>query len=165
MIIKNIAPHLVLKWGAIIFLVSCGVAFAVFLVAVLTAVDFLDFVREIENLRKLLLNGGDASWIVTFDYSGDFFRENQSPFFNDHAVLDNIDGDVMVDIGQYIQIKRVDVTFYLEDIFFAHGLTLGVLDDGYCGVELIKSKMVIYLHAFSGLDMVKNKAFFYFSNI
>ena len=141
------------------------IRFRILLIAVFAAIDLFFLIGQIEDLWKLLLDGGDASWVVAADNILDLSWKNQRALLDDLAGLDYIDGDVVIDKGKDVQVQCVDVTFYLEDIFFAHGLTLGVLDYGNGGVKLIKAKVPVYLHALSCLDMVKNKAFFNFSNI
>lgn len=141
------------------------IRFRILLIAIFAAIDLFFLIGQIEDLWKLLLDGGDASWVVAADNILDLSGKYKRALFDDLAGLDYIDGDVVIDKGKDVQVQCVDVTFYLEDIFFAHGLTLGILDDGHCGVQLIKTKVSVYLHAFSCLDVVKNKAFFNFSNI
>ncbi len=142
-----------------------GISLRVFLVAVSAAVYLVGFVGEIENLGQLLLDGGDAAWVVAFDDSCDLLGQFQGSLFNDLAILDYVDGDVVINVSQHIKVQGIDVALDLEDIFFAHGLTLGVLDDGNCGIQFIKSQVSVYLHALAGLYVVKNETFFDFSYI
>ena len=71
----------------------------------------------------------------------------------------------MIDKGKDIQIQHIDVTFYLQDIFFSHLIAFCVLDDSNSTVQLVQLQMMINGKAFSGLDMIKNKSFFNFSYV
>ena len=95
----------------------------------------------------------------------DLLGKYERSFFYDHSILNYVHSDVMVYISKNIKIKRIYITFNLENIFFAHCLTLGIFDYGNCGIKLIKAKMLVYLHTLASLDMIQNEAFFYFSYV
>ena len=80
---------------------------------VFAAVDFLFLIRKDEDMGKLLLDGGDASGILTPDHVFDLLRKHQFLLGDDLTVLDHVDGNVVVDKGQHVQVKHIDVTFYL----------------------------------------------------
>ena len=122
-------------------------------------------IGEIEDLRQLLLNGGDAARICTADDSLHLLRERKGFLFDDFPVFDHIDCDVRIHKGENVQIQRIDIAFHLQDIFFAHGVAPGILNDCDCAVQLIQSEVMIELQTFAGLDVIQNKAFFDFSDI
>ena len=78
---------------------------------------------------QLLLNGSDASGVAAFDDVFDLFGKYQLLLLYDLTVYDDVDGDVVVDECQYIQIQHIDVTFYFQNILFAHFSAAGVFDD------------------------------------
>lgn len=139
--------------------------FAGFLFTVLTTVDLLFLVGKYEDMGKLLLYGSDAAGIPAFDDVLDLAGQDQFLFVHDLAVLDHIDRDIVVDEGQHIQIQSVDVTLYFQDIFLAHLIAAGVLDDRHGTVQLVQLQMMIDGEAFAGLDMVQHEAFLDFSYI
>ena len=51
-----------------------------------------------------LLCGRNASWIGTFLYSNQSLRQFDLTFFNELAVLDDVDGYIRVDIPQNIKV-------------------------------------------------------------
>ena len=139
--------------------------FAGFLFTVLTAVDLLFLVGEYEDMGKLLLYGSYTAGIPALDDVLDLAGQDQFLFVHDLAVLDHIDRDIVVDEGQHIQIQGVDVTLYFQDIFLAHLIAAGVLDDRHGTVQLVQLQMMIDGEAFAGLDMVQHEAFLDFSYI
>ena len=80
-------------------------------------------------MGQSLLDGSDASGVAAFDDVFDLFGKYQFLFLHNLAVFDDIDGDVVVDECQYIQIQHIDVTFYFQNILFAHFSAAGVFDD------------------------------------
>ena len=89
----------------------CGVPFlpfigglACFFFAVFAAVDFFFFVCQYEDVGEFLFDGSDTAGVLAFNDIVDFPGEYQFLFIYDFAVLDHIDGDVMVDEGQDVQI-------------------------------------------------------------
>lgn len=63
-----------------------------------------------------LLCGRNASWIGTFLYSNQSLRQFDLTFFNELAVLDDVDGYIRVDIPQNIKVY-VDILIYLKMSF------------------------------------------------
>ena len=116
-------------------------------------------------MRQFLFDGSDTAGIFTFDDVMDFPGKYQFLFVYDFAVFDDIDGNVMVDKGQDIQIQCVDITFHFQDIFFAHFIASGILDDGNCTVQLIQFEMVVDGKTLTGFDVIQHKALFDFSYI
>ena len=89
----------------------------------------------------------------------DFFGKRKFCFIDDLVILDDIDSDLMVDKTQGIQINLVNGAFDLDDVFFSHLITAGVLDDGDAAVKFIQIQILIDLHTSAGLDMVQYKTF------
>ena len=65
--------------------------------AVQAAVGARALFGQCEDLRQLLLNGGDAAGILAADHIGDFFRKSKRFLGYDLAVTNDIYGDVVVD--------------------------------------------------------------------
>ena len=132
----------------------------VFFLTIPTTVDLFFLICQKEDMGQTLLNGGDATGIATFDHISDLLWQYQLLLFHNVTVLDHIDSDAVVDKTQNIQIQGVDITFYLEDIFFAHFIAAGVFDDRHGTVQLVQLQMIVNVKTSSGFDMVKDKAFF-----
>jgi hypothetical protein len=64
-----------------------------------------------------------------------------------------------------IKVYEIKSAVNLDNVFFSHLFALGVFDYGYTAVELVKTEVLIYIHAASCLNMVENEAFGEFSNI
>lgn len=90
-----------------------SIAVRVLLVAVLASVYFVLFISKIEDLRKFLLDGRDATGIVTSKNSVDLLGENESSFLYDLAGFDNINCDVVINEGEDIKVKCIYVAFDL----------------------------------------------------
>ena len=101
----------------------------ILLFAVLAAVDLIFLIRKHEDVIQFLLDGSDASGVAAFDDIFDLFGKYQFLLFYDLTVFDDVDGDVVIDECQDIQIQHVDVTFYFQNVFFAHFSAAGVFDD------------------------------------
>lgn len=80
-------------------------------------------------MGQSLLDGSDASGVAAFDDVFDLFGKYQYLLLYDLTIFDDVDGDVVVDECQYIQIQHIDVTFYFQNILFAHFSAAGVFDD------------------------------------
>lgn len=80
-------------------------------------------------MGQSLLDGSDASGVAAFDDVFDLFGKYQFLFLHNLAVFDHVDGDVMVDECQYIQIQHINVTFYFQNVLLAHFSAAGVFDD------------------------------------
>ena len=135
------------------------------LFAVFAAVDLLFFIGKDENVGKTLLDRGDAAGILALDDVPDLSGEHQFLFVHDLAVLDDIDGDVVVEKGEDVQIQRIDITFYLENVFFAHLVAAGIFDDSHGAVELVELQVMIDGKALAGSDVIQHEALFNFTNI
>lgn len=80
-------------------------------------------------MGQSLFDGSDASGVAAFDDVFDLFGKYQFFFFYNLTVFDDVDGDVVVDECQYIQIQHIDITFYFQNVLFAHFSAAGVFDD------------------------------------
>ena len=131
----------------------------VFLFAVFAAVDALLRIGQKEDLLQLLLNGSDAARVFTFYHVVDLFRKRKGFLFHDLVIFDNIDGDIVVDESQRIQVNFINRALDLNDIFFTHLITLCIFDDGNGTVEFVESQVFIDFHALAGFDMVQYETF------
>ena len=102
---------------------------SVFLFAIFASVNFVLLIGKNKYLVKALLDGSDASGVAAFDDVLDLFGKYQFFLLYDLTVFDDVDGDVVVDECQYIQIQHIDITFYFQNVFFAHFSAAGVFDD------------------------------------
>ena len=80
-------------------------------------------------MGQSLLDGSDASGVAAFDDVLDLFGKYQFFLLYDLTVFDDVDGDVVVDECQYIQIQHIDITFYFQNVLLAHFSAAGVFDD------------------------------------
>ena len=132
----------------------------VFLFTVLAAIDLFFLVCQEEDLIQSLLDGCDTAGILAADHVGDLFRKLQGFFLGDLVVTDDIDGDVVVNVAQNIQVNVVDRALNLDDVLAAHLVASRVLDDGYLTVgETVKTKVIVNVKAFASLNMIQNNAF------
>ena len=138
---------------------------AIFLLTILTSVNFLLRVSEDEYVIQALLDGSDAAWVLTFDDVCDLFWKFQDPFLNDLLVFDDVDGDVVIDETEDVQVEVLDRAFYLDDVLDTHFVALGILDDGNGAVKFVEFQVMINGHGFAGLDMVKYETFVKCSNV
>ena len=72
------------------------------IIAILTAVNLLFRIRQIENMRQLLFNGSNTAGIFAGDDIGDDFRQLHPLFLHDLPVLYDIDGDLVINIAQHV---------------------------------------------------------------
>lgn len=116
-------------------------------------------------MGKTLLDRGDAAGILAFDDVPDLFGEHQFLLVHDLAVFDDVDGDVVVEKGEDVQIQHIDITFYLENVLFAHLVAAGIFDDCHGAVELVELQVMIDGKALAGSDMIQHETLFNFTNI
>ena len=108
-----------------------------------------------EDLRQLLLNGGDAAGILAADDVGDALGQLELALFDALAVLDDVDGDAGVDIADDVPVK-VERLIDLDDVLAAELAARNVLEQRDRAVELVKAEDVVELHRLAGGDMVDN---------
>ena len=101
----------------------------ILLFAVLAAVDLVFLIRKHEDVIQFLLDGSDASGILAPYHVDNLFWKMKSLLVNDLGILDNVDGDVMINESKDVQINKVYGTFDLHDILLAHLVALGIFDD------------------------------------
>ena len=141
------------------------ISFSAFLFTVFAAVNFFLLVGQYKDVWKLLLNGSDAAGIPAFDDVFDLFWQTQISFLNDLAVLDHIDGDVMVDKTENIDIQCIDITLHLQDILFSFFIAARIFDDRNCTIQFIKLEKMLDRQAFACFNMIQYKALLNFSYI
>ena len=111
-------------------------------------------------MREFLFDGSDASGVSALDDILDFLGKFEASLFDDLACFDDVDGDVVIDESEDVEIEGIDIAFYFQDVFFAHDLGTGIFNNSYGAVHFVESKVLVDTHGFSGLDMVKDEAFF-----
>ena len=135
-------------------------SFYCFFFTVLASVYFVLGIGKNEDVRKLLLDGGDAAGVLTFDYVYDFFGKGKGLFLYDLTAFNHVNGDVVVDKAKNLKVKHFDVAFYFQNVFFAHFIASNVFNDGYGVVNLVEAELIVYVKAFAGADVVEHEAFF-----
>ena len=78
--------------------------------------------------------------------------------FHNLVIFDDIDGDMVVDVAENVQIEGIDGTFHLNNIFFPHFIAAGVFDDCHGAVQTVEFQVVVDAHTHSRLNMVQHKA-------
>ena len=123
--------------------------------AVQAAVGARALFGQCEDLRQLLLNGGDAAGILAADDVGDALGQLELALFGALAVLDDVDGDAGVDKADDIPVK-VEHLVDLDDVLAAEFAARNVLEQRDGAVELVKAEDVVELHRLAGGDVVDN---------
>ena len=123
--------------------------------AVQAAVGARFLIGQREDLRQLLLNGGDAAGVLAADDVGDALGQLELALFGALAVLDDVDGDAGVDIADDIPVK-VEHLVDLDDVLAAEFAARNVLEQRDGAVELVKAEDVVELHRLAGGDVVDN---------
>ena len=131
----------------------------VFLFTVFAAVNTLLRIGQKEDLLQFLLNGSDTARVFAFYHVVDLFRKRKGFLFHDLVVFNDIDGDVMVDEAQCVQVNFINGTLDLDNVLFAHLVALCIFDDGNGAVEFVESQVFIDFHALAGFDMVQYETF------
>ena len=106
--------------------------------AVAAAVHFIFFIGEEEYMIDLLLDGSDAARIFAVNDIDELARKRQLFLFHDDSVLNDIDGDIVIDIADDIQFEVIDWAFDLNDVLAAHLAASGIFDDRHAAVHLIE---------------------------
>src|SRR5699024_6407043 len=94
--------------------------------AVHAPVDFLLRVSQDEYMVQLLLDRGDAPGILAPDDIFYLLGKMERLFLDNLLVLDDVDGDVVINEPQDVQVHKVDGTLDLHDILLPHLAALGV---------------------------------------
>ena len=139
-----------------VLFVSCLFSL-VLLFAVFAAVHFLAGIGQNKYLIQLLLNGGNAAGILTFDNIADFFRKGQCRLFYHFIVLYNIYCNIVIDKAQHIQINVINGALNFHNVLDSHLGAAGIFDNRHRTVQLVKVQVFVNLHALAGLDMIQYK--------
>ena len=97
--------------------------------------------------------------VFAFDNIFDFSGKQKLFLFYYFFVPDDVDGDIGIQKAQNVKIQKINGTFHLQDILFAHFAASCIFDDGDTAVQAVQLKIFIDFHTFSGLDVVQYKAF------
>ena len=129
-----------------------------------TAVDPVLPIRKLKLMWKLLLDGSNAARILALDNIRYGIRQGKLMLLHDLCILDNIDGNAVIQNPQHIQIN-VKITFNLNDVLFAHFIAFGILDDRHRAVQLLQIQIFIDLHGTAGLDVIDHDSLIQSSDI
>ena len=134
-------------------------------IAILAAIYSSLRICQAEPLRNSSLDRSDAARVLAFDNICDLLWKFQDPFLNDLLVFDDVDGDVVIDETEDVQVEVLDRAFYFDDVLDAHLVALCIFDDGNGAVKFVEFQVMINGHGFAGLDMVKYETFVKCSNV
>ena len=137
----------------------------VFFFTVPAAVDLVFFIRKEEYMIDLLLNGCNAAGILAVNNIDELARKRQLFLFYDAPVLDDINGDIVINIADDVELEVIDRAFYLDDVLAAHFAASRVFDDRDAAVHFVKLQVSVKIHSLSGFNMVKDKTFVQGTNI
>ena len=101
----------------------------ILLFAVFAAIDLIFLIRKHEDVIQLLFDGSDASRVLASYHIDNLLWKMETFLVNDQGILDNVDGDVMINESEDVQVNEVYRAFNLHDILLAHLVALGILDD------------------------------------
>lgn len=127
-------------------------------VAVDAAISAFFLVGQAENLRQLLLDGGDAARVFAAEDALQRLWQLGMKFFCALGVMDDIDGDMRIDVAEQVEIE-VDNLADFENIFLAQLAGAGVFDDGDLAIQLVELQIFVNLHGFACGNVVDNNAF------
>ena len=113
--------------------------FVKFFFTVFAAINFLVRVSEDEDLRQLLLNGGDAARVFTLEHAADALRQLERALFHKFPIADDVDGDARIDIADQVPVK-VHFAVDLDDVLAAELAARNVFEDGHRAVKLIEAE-------------------------
>ena len=90
-------------------------------ITVLAAVCLCLLIREIEDMRKLLLDRGDAARVLAVDHIGDLFRKLECFFSTILSILDDVDSDTCGRCSlAHPSIYQIQAAVDLDDVLAAH---------------------------------------------
>ena len=124
-----------------------------YIFAVDAAVNLVDGVGEAEFVYQFLLGGGDAAGILAADDAADTLGKGQVFPLCQLAVLNDVDGDAGIDIGQNVEVQ-VDDLGHLDDVLAAHLFAFRILNHGNGAVQIVQLQDLIDLHAAACGDVV-----------
>ena len=118
----------------------CQILFFTFIfgLTVSAAVHFPLLVSEEENLVKTLLDRSDAAGILAGDNIHDLLRKRELALFDDFAVLNDIDRNIVINKAEDIKVKIIDRAGDLDDILASHLVGRRVLYDRDGAIKLTK---------------------------
>lgn len=132
----------------------------VLLITISAAIYLMILIIEIENMRQLLLDGGDAARVLAVDDICDFFRHLDIFFLYDFSILDDVDRDTVIDVAEHINIYQIKAAVDLDDVLASHLAAARIFDDSHLAVQLVQPQFKVNIHTASCLDVVQNKTFF-----
>ena len=103
----------------------------VFLLTIFTSVNLILLICQNKHLIQSLLDGSDTAGILTSDHVYNLLRKTKVFFLNDLLILNNIYGDIVINETKDIQIQIFNRALNLDDVLFAHLITLCIFDDRY----------------------------------
>ena len=130
------------------------------IVAVFAAVGAFFLVYEMEDVREVVLHGGDATRILATDDILHSVRYFQLHLLDGFPVFDDVHRRVRVNQSQEIVVDVNDIVD-LDNVFLAHLLTVGVADEGDIIIGLVEVQIIEHLDAISGGNVVDDNTFFY----
>ena len=102
------------------------------------------------------LGAGNASGIFALYNTNYFFGQFKADFFRNLTVLNNVDGNVGVNVAQHI-IVQVDDLVDLQDVLFSVLAAGGILDDGHFAVHAVQAQLFIQVQTLTSRDVVDDE--------
>ena len=133
---------------------------AVLLITISAAIYLMILIIEIEDMRKLLLDRGNAARVLAVDDICDFFRHLDIFFLYDFSILDDVDRDTVIDVAEHINIYQIKAAVDLDDVLASHLAAARIFDNSHLAVQLVQPQFKVNIHTASCLDVVQNKTFF-----
>ncbi len=106
------------------------------------------------------LHGGHATGVLAPDDVGHFLRHLEFDLLDGLAILNDVDRGVGVNQSEEVVVDVDDIVDF-DDILLAHFLAVGIADERYIIVGLVKVQIVEHGDAVACLDVVDNNTFFY----
>ncbi len=129
-------------------------------VAVLATVGAFLLIHKMEDVREIVLHGGDAARVLAADDVLHSVRHFQLHLLDGLPLLDDVHRGVRVDQPEEIVVD-VDDIVDLDDVLLAHLLAVGVADERDIIIGLVKVQIVEHLDSVAGGNVVDDNTFFY----
>ena len=115
--------------------------------------------EELEIRHRIGIRVGDASGIVAFEKAGDFLGHYGTIFSNDVGILDDIDGDVLVNQTEHIQVDFEDIG-KLDDVLLSEFATFNIHQENHWIHNVFGEEPVEDFDAVPRADMVDDDSIF-----
>lgn len=115
--------------------------------------------EELEIRYRIGIRVGDASGIVAFEKASDFFGHYGTIFSDDVGILDDIDGDVLVNQTKHVQVDFEDIG-KLDDVLLSELSTFNIHQENHWIHNVFSEESVEDFDAVSSADVVDDDSVF-----